>query len=163
MRFPVFIELEGKKAVVAGAGRIGTRRIRVLAEFGADVFVVSPEISHEVRKLWEAGIVTCELREIEKKDVEQATLVVTAADDRSVNHQVALWCQEAGIPVNVADRKEECDFYFPGIARKGILTAGVCAEGKAHGLAKEAAAEIGRLFSEKYGSTGHSGVRMNGK
>ncbi|MCI8506361.1 MAG: bifunctional precorrin-2 dehydrogenase/sirohydrochlorin ferrochelatase [Lachnospiraceae bacterium] len=156
MRFPVFIELEGKKAVVAGAGKIGTRRIRTLADFGTDVLVVSPELSDEVRELWEAGIVNCELREIVKEDIKQAILVVTATDDRSVNHQVALWCREAGIPVNVADKKEECDFYFPGIARVGILTAGVCAEGKAHRLAKEAAAEINRLFSEKYGFIEHS-------
>ena len=34
MRFPIFIELEGRKVVAAGAGKIGTRRIRMLEEFG---------------------------------------------------------------------------------------------------------------------------------
>ena len=61
-------------------------------------------------------------------------------------------CREAGIPVNVADKKEECDFYFPGIARGGLLTAGICAGGKDHRLAKEAAAEVRQLFAEKYSS-----------
>ncbi len=152
MRFPMFVELEGRKAVVAGAGTIGTRRILALLEFGAGVTVISPEISGEVRSLWDAGRLQCELREVEERDVEDAFLVVAATGDRQVNHQAALWGRAAGAFVNVADRKEECDFYFPGIAREGILTAGVCAGGEAHGLAKEAAAEIRRLFAEKYGA-----------
>lgn len=150
MRFPMFVELAGKKVLVAGAGKIGTRRIQVLADFGAAVTVISPEISQEVRKLWEAGGINCELRRVEKKDLEGVFLAVAATDDREANHQMALWCQAVGVPANVADQKEECDFYFPGIAREGILTAGVCAEGKSHPMAKEATADIRRLFSEKY-------------
>lgn len=152
MKFPMFVELGGKKAVVAGAGVIGTRRIQVLEEFGARVFVVSPEISPEVRKLWEEGRINCELRILEKRDLDQAFLAVAATDSREANHQAAVWCREAGIPVNVADKKEECDFYFPGIARGGLLTAGICAGGKDHRLAKEAAAEVRQLFAEKYSS-----------
>ena len=150
MRFPMFVELEGRKAVVAGAGAIGTRRILALLEFGARVTVISPEISGKVRSLSEAGRLTCMLREAAEEDVRDAFLVVAATSDRQANHQVALWCRSAGVFVNVADRKEECDFYFPGIAREGILTAGVCADGKSHGLAKAAAEEIRRLFVEKF-------------
>ena len=153
MRFPIFIELEGRKVVAAGAGKIGTRRIRMLEEFGADVQVIAPEISDEVRRLWEAGRVSCALRPIEKEDISRAFLVVAAADSREVNRQVAAWCREAGVPVNVADRKEECDFYFPGIAKEGCLTAGVCASGKDHRMAKEAAEAIRRLFKEEFGGT----------
>lgn len=152
MRFPMFIELEGKRVVVAGGGTIGTRRIRALSEFGARVTVVSPEISDEVRSLWEAGRIECRIRKVVEEDLEQAFLAVAATNDRQANHQVALWCRKAGIFVNVADQKEECDFYFPGIAREGILTAGVCAEGKSHRLAKAAALEIRSLFAEKYRS-----------
>ena len=112
--------------------------------------VISPEISGKVRSLWEAGRLTCMLREAAQEDVRDAFLVVAATSDRQANHQVALWCRSAGVFVNVADRKEECDFYFPGIAREGILTAGVCADGKSHGLAKAAAEEIRRLFVEKF-------------
>ncbi|QNM05100.1 precorrin-2 dehydrogenase/sirohydrochlorin ferrochelatase family protein [Qiania dongpingensis] len=151
MRFPMFVELEGKRVVVAGAGTIGTRRIRVLAEFGASVLVVAPEISDEVRSLWQAGKIQCELRPVEKQDMEPAYLVVAAADKREINHQVYEWCSEAGILVNVADKKEECSFYFPGIAKKGSLVAGICAGGENHRLARQAAEEIRELWKEKAG------------
>lgn len=163
MRFPMFVELSGRKAVVAGAGKIGARRIRVLAEFGAQVTVIAPEISEEVRRLWEAGAVSCELRKVTEKDMEDAFLAVAATDDRTVNHQIALWCRKAGIFVNVADKKEECDFYFPGIAKEGILTAGVCAGGSSHRLAKEAAAEVQSLFTEKYAYMAEESEKCHGK
>ena len=154
MRFPMFVELEGKKAVVVGAGPIAERRIRVLEEFGAKVTVISPEISEGVRDLWEEGRINCIIRPLERADIEGTFLVVAATGDRAVNHQVAVWCWEAGVLVNVADKKEECDFYFPGIAREGCLTAGVCAGGKDHKLAKSATEDIRILFAEKYGMCG---------
>ncbi|MCI8549826.1 MAG: bifunctional precorrin-2 dehydrogenase/sirohydrochlorin ferrochelatase [Lachnospiraceae bacterium] len=162
MRFPVFVELEGKTAVVAGAGPIAERRIRILEEFGANVTVISPELSQGVRDLWREGKIDCIIRPVEKADIGGAFLAVAATGERTVNHQVAVWCQEAGVLVNVADQKEECDFYFPGIAREGILTAGVCAGGEDHKLAKSAAEEIRILFAEKYGMCG-GGVPSPGK
>ena len=43
--FPLFVDLEHKKITVVGAGRIASRRIRTLLEFGADITVVAPEAS----------------------------------------------------------------------------------------------------------------------
>ena len=49
--FPLFIDLEGKKIAVVGAGKIASRRIRTLLEFGAELTVLAPEASEEVRCL----------------------------------------------------------------------------------------------------------------
>ena len=124
---------------MAGGGKIAARRIKVLAEFGALVTAAAPQICDEVRSLWEAGRIRWENRPVKREDVEDAFLVIAATDSREANHQVVLWCREAGVPVNAADKKEECDFYFPGIAREGSLIAGVCASGQDHRLAREAA------------------------
>ena len=40
-RFPLFVDLAGKKALVIGGGTVGLRRAEVLARFGAEVTVVS--------------------------------------------------------------------------------------------------------------------------
>lgn len=162
MKFPMFVELEGKKAVVAGAGAVGSRRIRVLEEFGAEVVVVSPEISDSVKTLWQSGRVKWEKRAVEQRDLSGAFLVVAATDSREVNHQVGEWCAREGIFVNVADKKEECSFYFPGIARAGALTAGVTAGGTDHRLAAGAAEEIRKLFRETYGEGASDKKKGNG-
>ena len=149
MRFPLFIELEGKNVAVIGGGTIGTRRACALAEYGAAVTVIAPEISEPLRELVQNGQIRWKQKQAEAEDFAGAVLVVAAADDRGVNHQAVLWCRERGIPVNAADRKEECDFYFPGLARKDEIIVGVCAGGKDHKKAKTVTEAIRSLLKEQ--------------
>ena len=62
-------------------------------------------------------------------DCKGADLVLAATNQREVNHAVFEECEEYGIPVNVADCKEECRFYFPGLVREGDLVIGVTSSG----------------------------------
>ena len=116
--FPLFIDLEGKKIAVVGAGKIASRRIRTLLEFGAELTVLAPEASEEVRCLAGAGRLTWR-REAYRAGLpgflEGALLALAATDSRAVNLAVREECKSLGIPVNLADDKEKCDFYFPGI------------------------------------------------
>ena len=41
-RFPLFVDLAGRRAVVVGGGPVGLRRAKALAEFGAEVTLISP-------------------------------------------------------------------------------------------------------------------------
>ena len=41
-RFPLFVDLTGRRAVVVGGGPVGLRRAKALAEFGAEVTLISP-------------------------------------------------------------------------------------------------------------------------
>ena len=47
--FPLFIDLWKKKVLVAGAGKVAERRVRVLLAFGADVTVAAPMTEQEKR------------------------------------------------------------------------------------------------------------------
>lgn len=149
--FPLFIDLENKNILVAGGGRIAARRIRVLLEFGARLTVVAPEMSDEIAELAsesDGGSVTLINREYESGDMQGRVLALAATDRRKINHQVFLDAKASGIPVNVCDKKEECSFYFPGIAKRGELVAGITAGGGDHGLAKRASSEVRKLFAE---------------
>lgn len=42
-RFPLFVDLEGARAVVVGGGTVACRRIQVLLRFGAYVTVIAPD------------------------------------------------------------------------------------------------------------------------
>ena len=44
-RFPLFIDLTGRKAVVVGGGAVGLRRAKALRRYGAEVTVVSPDLA----------------------------------------------------------------------------------------------------------------------
>ncbi|MBT9775278.1 hypothetical protein GPL15_01985 [Clostridium sp. MCC353] len=141
-RFPLFVDLNKKRVVVAGAGKIGTRRAAVLAEFGAAVLVAAPEGCEEMARLEQAGLVHWERRPVREADLNGAYLAVAATNNPDVNDRMAKLCRERGIMVSHAGDQSQCSFYFPGIAREGELVAGIVADGKSHSLAKQAAQSL---------------------
>lgn len=143
LKFPLFLDLKGKKAVVVGAGSIAGRRIRVLYEFGAQVTVIAPEV---VEKL--PGVRYLE-REYRDGDCSGAYLAVTATPNRQVNHSVAEECRRKGIPVSVADCAEECTFFFPAVCKSGNLIAGLVSDGTDHRLVAGTAKEIREILKRQ--------------
>ena len=136
-RFPLFVDLTGKRAYVAGAGTIGARRARVLAEFGALVLVAAPRGCSDMERMAQEGLVHWEKREFEAQDLEGAYLAVAATDRPEVNDRIAKLCRDRGILINHAGDKSQCSFYFPGIARQGEVVVGVTAGGRDHRLARQ--------------------------
>ena len=134
--FPIFINLSEKKVVVIGAGNIAKRRIQVLSEFTRHLTVVAPVVHPDVEGLAKSGAIQLLRKKYEAEDIYGAALVLAATNDRKVNHEIYEICKKQGIPVNVCDDREKCDFYFPGIVRKDEVVVGVTASGKDHGRAR---------------------------
>lgn len=143
--FPLFVNLSGKKILIVGAGSIALRRAETLAPFGAELIVTAPEGRPEMETL----AAVWNRRRFLEEDLEGAVLVLAATDDEAVNSLVAELCRERGIPVNSCSDKTQCDFYFPGIARKENLVIGVTASGKDHRLAASAAGQLRKWLSER--------------
>lgn len=132
--FPMFTDIKDKRIVVVGAGKIAGRRIRTLVQFECSLIVIAPEAETFVEDFLQRGLLDYQRKEYEETDLADADLVLAATGDRELNRSIGLYCKEHGITVNVADRKEECDFYFPAIVQHGDLIAGITAGGKDHGL-----------------------------
>ncbi|MBP5249754.1 MAG: bifunctional precorrin-2 dehydrogenase/sirohydrochlorin ferrochelatase [Lachnospiraceae bacterium] len=125
--FPFFFELSGKRGLIAGGGKVALEKVSKLSEFGADLSIVSKSFVPEL-----SGYVFSRIteREIMPEDISGFDYCIAATDDRSVNRRIAGWCREKGIPVNVADDREMCDFIFPSVIKRGDLTVGVTTSGK---------------------------------
>lgn len=155
--FPLFIDLKGKEVLVVGGGKVACRRILTLSEFGCLIRVVSPALCEELQTalkkellpLLESGQIIWEEKRYGGTDLLRdggAPVFVLAAAEEGVNGQVVNDCKKRGIPVNNASYKEECDFYFPGIARAGDLVAGITASGNGHKKAAELTAALRRFM-----------------
>ncbi|MCL1913061.1 MAG: precorrin-6A reductase [Eubacteriaceae bacterium] len=142
--FPLFVDLAGKKALVAGAGEIAERRIKTLVSFGAKVLVVSPEATAKVQQAAEQGDIQLVAREYCYGDIAayKPFIALAATNDRQANHNVMLEAKSMGIPVSVADCREECTFYFPAIAEDGAFIAGVVSKAGDHAGVREMAKTI---------------------
>lgn len=130
--FPFFVNLDGKKFCVYGAGSIAARRIGGLLRYGARITVIAPQI-HLTIEEWEKELYEGRPRllierrrycagEIQK---ETADFVLAATDNKEVNSAIYRECRVKKIPVNNASDKSECDFYFPALIEQEDLVIGV--------------------------------------
>ena len=118
--FPMFVEMADKMCLVAGGGKVALRKIESLKAFGAKIFVVSPVILPEIKRM--EGIAWTE-RPFETEDLTGCALVIAATDDASLNHKISVLCREAGILVNAVDQIEDCGFIFPAFLKEGEVVA----------------------------------------
>ena len=125
-RFPLFLDLTGRRAVVLGGGTVGLRRAEALARFGAEVTVIAPRLVREL-----PGVRYLARRD-QAGDVAGAFLAVAATDDPAVNAAAGREAQERGVLFNRSDCPEACGFFFPAICEGGGLTAGVVGDGSDH-------------------------------
>ena len=139
-RFPLFVSLSGKTVTVVGAGKIASRRIKVLLEYGARIRVIAPQICEEIRAL--SGSLEIIEREYEGGDVSGSFMVIAATDSREVNQKAGADAKAEGIQVSVADSREECSFYFPAVIRKGGISIGLVSDGSDHAAAARTAGEL---------------------
>lgn len=141
-KFPLFIDLSGKKVVLVGGGTIAARRIATLRLFGCAIEVIAPEL-----KCSPEGITWIQ-KQYAQGDLDGAYLAIAATDSREVNHQVGVDAGKLGIPVSVADCESECTFYFPAVCTGENLIAGVVSGGKDHHRTARAAKAIRRALEE---------------
>ncbi len=149
--YPVFLKLEGKLAVVVGAGMVALRKAESLLECGARVKIVGPDACGAIRSLASAGRVDLRVRRFRKNDLGGAVLAFAATDDAAVNAAVAARARDLGIPVNSADDPDNCDFYVPSTVSRGGMVAAVSTGGLCPALAVKARKIIEAAISPGFG------------
>lgn len=146
-RFPLFVDLTGKKAVVIGGGAVGLRRAEVLARFGAEVTVVSPALSHMAEGVRHVP------RKYAPGDLEGAFLAVAATDDARVNETAGREARRLGIFFNRSDCPPDCDFFFPAVCEGSGMVAGLAGDGTDHGRTARTAKEIRKILENSKDET----------
>lgn len=156
--FPFFVELEGKRGVIVGGGAVAARKIEKLLAFGPELTVIAPDIEACVKAQGEllqedaAGSLHFEERVFRMADLKGADFVIAATDDTALNGEIADYCKARRIPVNVADDREKCTFFFPALIKDGALTVGISTDGKSPFAASWVQREIAGMLPEGIGS-----------
>lgn len=147
---PVFIPAAGRRALVAGGGQIALRRVRSLLKFGVRVTVVAPEICEELDALEREGALETRRRPAAREDVTpELLLAVAASSDRACNRMIGEEARRLGIPVSVADCREESSFFFPAILEGGGVVGGlISVNGQDHRLASRQAAKLRAVLQQ---------------
>ena len=148
--FPMFLKLEGRRAVVVGAGRIGEPKIKSLLVARADLLVIAPWVTAAVAAWAKAGVIQWEQREFVASDLDGAFLVIAATSSVDVNEQVYRAAQERKILCNAVDDPERCDFYYSSVVRRGQLQVAISTEGQSPALAQRLRRELESSIAPEY-------------
>jgi precorrin-2 dehydrogenase / sirohydrochlorin ferrochelatase len=143
--FPVFLNLDKKKCVVIGGGKIAERKIRQMLKAGARVTVISPDLTHGLDKLQAAGKIEYKKRKYKSCDTQRAFMVIAATSDEVVNKKVS---RDFHGLVNAVDMPKYCSFIMPSVINKGPLTIAVSSSGVSPAFSRTLRIELEDLISD---------------
>jgi siroheme synthase-like protein len=147
--FPIALHGERITAVVVGGGSVGTRKALALAEAGAQVTVVSPNVTALLEEAERSRRITIVREAYHNDQLDRATLVVAATSSREVNAQIALDANSRGKLVNITDHPDEGNFHTMALHRSGDVTIAV-SSGGVPGAAARIRDAIAERFDGRY-------------
>ncbi|MBN1572066.1 MAG: glutamyl-tRNA reductase [Deltaproteobacteria bacterium] len=148
--FPMFIKLKGRKTLVVGGGEVGTRKAAALIESGADVTVVSPEVTDRLKRLIDEGKVKYVKGRFKEELLDDVFICVSAVGDDETDSEIERQCRGRGVLVNVVDVPERCDFYFPSVVSRGDLTIAISSGGVSPAMTKKIRQDMEVIYGPEY-------------
>ncbi len=135
MWFPLFINLENKKILVIGGGKVATKKIEKILEYGADITVVTENVVEEkLLKLENVKIENNKKIENDKAKIEKLVkgyfLVIAATDNEELNENIANVCDSNGMLINNVSSKIKMNAMFGGIVKNSEFQIAISTSGK---------------------------------
>jgi uroporphyrin-III C-methyltransferase/precorrin-2 dehydrogenase/sirohydrochlorin ferrochelatase len=133
-RLPVFLALEGKRAVLAGGTAQAAWKAELISAAGARVEVFAETPGEEMVALAASpprGAIAISQRRWTGGDFAGAAVAVGALEDDGEAAEFSAAARAAGVPVNVIDKPAFSDFAFGAIVNRSPLVIGISTDGAA--------------------------------
>jgi precorrin-2 dehydrogenase/sirohydrochlorin ferrochelatase len=150
-KYPIFLELKGRRAVIIGGGAVALRKAQSLLDAGARLVVVSEHIDEAMAALCRQANAELVKSEYSKDHLVGAALVIAATSNRRLNEQIHKDCQKLEILCNVVDQLELCDFFVPAVVKRGDLQIAISTEGDCPAYAGHLRKKLEQIFTEQHG------------
>ncbi len=145
-KLPLFYELKGRQALVAGGSDAAAWKAELLAAAGAHVTVFAPRPDAEMTALAERGAadgaILIERRSWQAGDLDGMAIALCNADDDAEAAAFHSACRAAGVICNVIDKPAFCDFFFGSIVNRSPVLVGISTDGAAPILGQAIRARI---------------------
>jgi uroporphyrin-III C-methyltransferase/precorrin-2 dehydrogenase/sirohydrochlorin ferrochelatase len=158
--YPSGLRLAGRKVVVVGGGQVAQRRIPGLIAAGAEVSVVSPEVTPAIEGLVGSGEVTWIARGFDDSDLDGAWYVIAATADADVNRRVGEVAERLHTFCVRSDDASTASAWTPAVGRHGEVTVAVLGDRRLHRDSRRTAALRDRILEGlQAGDFDHEPVR----
>ncbi len=150
-KYPIFLELTGRRAVVIGGGAVAVRKAQSLLAAGARLVVVAEHANDMLTALCQGTKAELIKSRYSKNYLTGAVLAIAATNSRQLNKQIYKDCQELEILCNVVDEPQLCDFFVPAVVKRGDLQIAIGTEGRFPAFAGHIRKKLERIFTDKHG------------
>jgi uroporphyrin-III C-methyltransferase/precorrin-2 dehydrogenase/sirohydrochlorin ferrochelatase len=126
--FPIYpsgLRLTGRRVVVVGGGHVAQRRVPQLISVGADVHLVSPEVTPAIEGMATAGEIAWHQRGFAAADLDETWYVIAATDDHDVNEEVSAAADARRIFCVRSDDATRATAWTPAVGRHAGVTVAV--------------------------------------
>lgn len=161
--FPAFHKVAGRRVVVVGGGAEAAAKIRLLSETEAEIVVFAPALGREAGAALIAAHGDWRGKAPTLAGLSGAALVFVATGTEEGDREVHALARSAGVPVNVVDRPDLCDFYTPAIVNRAPVTVAVASEGVAPVLSRHIRARIEALLAPAVGDLAILAEKLRGR
>lgn len=164
---PVFLDLEGKRALVAGGSDAAAWKAELLAAAGAQVQVHAPReaVGAEMARLLEEGKDRVALQDgsWHPDALRGAAVAVADAETEEEAHAFREAARQAGVPCNVIDRASFCTFQFGSIVNRSPIVVGISTSGAAPILGQAVRRRIETLLPPSLAGWADLARRLRGR
>jgi len=134
--YPLFVRLEGRDVLVAGAGPVAEKRIVELVGAGARVRVVAPSATDTVAALAASGAIAWDARRFEDADLGAAWLVVSATGDPDAQRRIFAAAERARTFVLAVDDPPNGSAASGSVVRRPPFLIAISSSGEAPALTR---------------------------
>jgi len=150
--YPIFLNLQDRRCVVIGGGKVALRKIKALLDCGAKVTMISPEPHPEIVKLSKKKVIRLFQRDYRKEDLNDAAVAFACTGVKEINRRVAEDSKKLRVPVNITDDPGLSEFIIPSFFRRGDLTIAVSTAGVSPALARKIRKNLEKSLGKEYAS-----------
>ena len=150
-RYPIFLELGGRRVVLIGGGAVALRKAQALLAAGARLIVVAERIDDMLMALCRGNDAELIKSRYSKNYLAGALLAVAATNNHQLNRQIYQDCQELEVLCNVVDVPDLCDFFVPAVVKRGDLQIAVSTDGQCPAYAGHVRKKLEEIYTEDHG------------
>ena len=147
--YPINLNVENKKCVVIGGGKIALEKISGLIEANAKVEVIAPKVCAEVEKLFQSGKINLIREKYSSEKISDGVILIAATNNFELNQKILSDGREKNFLVNIVDSFDG-DFTVPSRIRRGDFLLAISTGGKSPGFSRFVRQMLEKDFDENF-------------
>jgi uroporphyrin-III C-methyltransferase/precorrin-2 dehydrogenase/sirohydrochlorin ferrochelatase len=160
--FPMFLQMAGRRVVIAGGHEQAAQKARLILKTEAKVTVLAPSVDPELANLAEAGRIIHQTGPISPANFKDTALVFVATGCPGADAALHVLAKAAGATVNVVDQPHLCDAITPSIVDRDPVVVAIGTEGTAPVLARQIKTKLEETLEPRLGDLAALAGRLRG-